>query len=85
MELSEMINKSITGWAALVPGTMEPMSTLQSEVARGTRQYVIFCDPDAKAQAEQAVLSYPEGQRFVKEVVIIEKRKLFKRKPISNR
>jgi hypothetical protein len=60
----------IKAWAAIVPGTAVPMTTMMSNVDAGTRQYVLFCDPDAEQRARQAVQVYPEGHRIAVEVTI---------------
>jgi hypothetical protein len=72
--------KPIKAWAVLVPGTMEPFAVLNSDVVRGTRQYILFCDPDAKEQAEQLSMVYPEGHRFVIPVLITPQGRKAKRK-----
>lgn len=57
--------KVVKGWVAVVPGTLVPFSSMQSECAIGTRQYVVFCDKDAKARARELTQFYPEKDRLV--------------------
>jgi hypothetical protein len=59
------MKKTVKAWAAIVPSTLVPVSSMSSDYVRGTRQFMLFCDPDAKEQAEVVATMYPERHRIV--------------------